>query len=90
MTHGPLKLWASQFRDEIVPLVATHYAGNRDDAYAPALKWVGEVDTANLTTAPSTEALADPRRFWADAAATRWGVDPDAAGWAKFLTGGKP
>jgi len=90
LTHRPLKLWASQFRDEIVPLVATHYDGDRDKAYAIALQWVGEVDTHNLTTAPSTDALANPKQFWTDTAAQRWGVDPDAAGCAKFLTGGKP
>ena len=74
MTFGPVKLWASQFRDEIVPLVATRYGGDRDVAYKPALAWVGELDAVNQEVTPSTEALAKPAKWWSTQAATRWGA----------------
>lgn len=74
LTYGPVKLWASQFRDEIVPLVATHYGGDRDAAYRPALSWVGELDEANQLTTPSRDVLTHPAKWWTDRAAERWGV----------------
>lgn len=78
MTHGPVKLWASQFRDELVPLVATHFGGDRDTAYRPALEWVGALDAANLATPPSREAVVQPAKWWSAAAADKWGTGVDA------------
>ena len=75
MTYGPIVLWASWFRDDIVPLVATHHDGDRDAAYAPALAWVGEVDARNATMAPGRDVLAKPREWWRVQAAEKWGSE---------------
>lgn len=72
MTYGPVKLWASQFRDEIVPLVATHFGGDRDVADGPARAWIGDVDEANQTTVPSAAALKAPAKWWTEQAIARW------------------
>lgn len=74
MTYGPVKLWASQFRDEILPLVATHFGGDRDKADAPARSWIGELDAANQATTPSRDALAKPAVWWSSQARERWGA----------------
>ncbi len=74
MTYGPIPLWASQFRDVILPLVATHYAGSRDEADASARAWVRELDTANQATPPLTADVQEPVRWWSERALTRWGV----------------
>ena len=72
LTYGPIKLWASQFRDEILPLVATHFGGSRDEADGPARAWIGEVDTFNQSTVPSAAALKSPAKWWNEQAITRW------------------
>jgi uncharacterized protein YdaU (DUF1376 family) len=78
MTYGPVKLWASQYRDEILPLVATHHGGDRDAADGPARAWVGEVDERNRTTTPGREAVAKPVEWWREQAAARWAESEDA------------
>lgn len=78
MTYGPIKLWASQFRDEILPLVATHCGGDMDEADRQARAWVRSVDEANQAAIPSREALAKPNRDWSAKAQERWGVDAQA------------
>ena len=72
MTYGPVKLWASQFRDEIVPLVATHFGGDRDAANTPAREWIGELDAANQARTPSGDAVLQPAKWWSAQAAQRW------------------
>lgn len=74
LTFGPVKLWASQFRDEILPLVATHFGGNRDAAESPARAWIGELDEQNQRTTPSRDAISKPSKWWSERAAERWGV----------------
>jgi uncharacterized protein YdaU (DUF1376 family) len=87
-TYGPVKLWASQFRDEILPLVATHYGGDLDAADKPARAWIAELDEQNRSTTPSKDAINKPAKWWSERAAERWGVDADAVERAKFLAMG--
>lgn len=88
MTHGPIVLWASWFRDDIVPLVATHFGGDRDAAYDPAVRWIGELDDANLATTPTREALAKPREWWKARASEKWGAAQSIAD-DPWLRGGR-
>ena len=74
MTYGPIKLWASQFRDEILPLVATHFSGDRDKADGYTRAWIRELDAANQATTPSREALANMAKWWSAQARERWGA----------------
>lgn len=73
-TYGPVKLWASQFRDEILPLVATHFGGDRDAADKPARAWIAELDEQNQRTTPSRDAISKPAKWWSERAAERWGA----------------
>lgn len=78
MTYGPIPLWASQFRDVILPLVASHFGGSRDDADGPARAWVGELDAENQATTPTVEDVKAPARWWNEHARTRWALNASA------------
>lgn len=79
MTIGPVVLWASWFRDDILPVVAAHYAGNQDTAREPARLWVSEIDAGNVAVPPSSEAVRKPREWWKARVVERWTVVASAA-----------
>lgn len=79
LTYGPVKLWASGFRDDILPLVATHYGGDLDAARERAMAWVAQLDEQNRVLAPSKDAVAKPREWWRARAAETWAVEVSAA-----------
>ena len=72
MTYGPIPLWASQFRDVIVPLVASHYVGDRDAADKVARQWVAEWDSNNQAVPPLSGAVTAPQQWWREKAIERW------------------
>jgi hypothetical protein len=79
MTLGGVELWASQF-GQIVTMATPQFGGDREQADRAVRAWVADIDDAFLRDGAPAEAVKQPRKFWQDAAADRYGRKGVASG----------
>lgn len=78
ITLGPVELWASQFQ-QLVSMAASSSGGDTTKADAEVRAWVADVDDGLIRDGAESSAIKQPRKFWQELAADRFGRKPNAA-----------